>query len=88
MVVINIKSEDTRNSSTGMKIGIGLSCGAIVVAAIFVGLFLLRRRKLQKVEDIDEEIISIADDTTNTFVHTNPLINLLSEDDPFGDEFD
>lgn len=87
LVVINIKKEETNNISTGVKVGIGIACAALVVTAILIGLFLLRRRKLPSIDDLDNETIEIAEDTTNSFVHANPLINLMSDDDPFDEEF-
>lgn len=88
LVQINIKTENNSNSNTGMKIGIGITCGALVAVFALVGLFLLRRRKLGMIEDLNEETIEITEDTANSFVHTNPLNQLMSEDDPFEDEFD
>lgn len=86
--VINIKTEDSTSISTGMKIGIGLICAGVVAVAFIVGIFLMRRRKLPSIEDINEESIGIAEDTTNSIVTQNPLNNLMSDDDPFEDEFD
>ncbi|KAK8858279.1 hypothetical protein M9Y10_013381 [Tritrichomonas musculus] len=71
-----------------MKIGIGLACAAAVAAAILIGLFLLRRRRLPSIDDYDEETIDFAEDTGNSVVTQNPLTTLMSDDDPFGDEFE
>lgn len=86
-VLIDIKTDESNSISTGIKIGVGFACGAAVVAAIIVGLFLLRRRKIMPVEDLNEESIDLHEDTLSAIVTQNPLNNLLSEDDPFEDEF-
>lgn len=52
-----------------------------------VRLFLLRRWKLRSIDDLDNETIEITEDTTNSFVHANPLINFMSDEDPFDKEF-
>ena len=39
-------------------------------------------------EDIKEEEINVANDINGTIVTENPLMNFMSNDDPFEDEFD
>ncbi|KAK8896648.1 hypothetical protein M9Y10_014560 [Tritrichomonas musculus] len=73
--------------STGIKIGIGVSIGAIA-AIIIIGLILLRRHKIQNIPDISDETIEIVEDTTYSIVTQNPLNELMIDDDPFESEFD
>lgn len=61
--------------------------GGLALAAIIVGLILLRRRKLVPVEDIDEEEIDHFEDKLGSVVTQNPLMTLMEDDDPFDDEF-
>lgn len=67
-------------------IGIGLTCTAVVAAAILVSVFLLRRKKLVP-EEFEDETIDIFDENANSIITQNPLNNLMSDDDPFEDEF-
>ena len=86
-VLINIKT-DNKSSTAGMKIGVGISFGALGIAAIIIGLIILRRRKLTPVEDINEESVTICEDIMSSTITQNPLANMLDTDDPFEDEFD
>lgn len=86
-IVINIKTDDSKKLTTPIKIGIGVACGAAALIAAIVG-FLLLRRKSSNIEDIENETIEIADNTTNSFCQQNPLLSLMNDDDPFQDEFD
>ena len=87
LVIIDIKTKDTVNKSTEIKVGIGILCGVAALAAVIVGLILLRRRKLDKKQDLDDEQIEIRDATNNSIVTQNPLMNFTNDDDPFEDEF-
>ena len=86
LVIIDIKTKDTVNKSTEIKVGIGILCGVAVLAAVIVGLILLRR-KLDKKQDLDDEQIEIRDATNTSIVTQNPLMNFMNDDDPFEDEF-
>lgn len=87
IIKVDINSDQTNNISTGMKIGIGVACGVAVLGLVVVGLFLLRRRKLNNI-DLEEETVEIAEDITSSTVNQNPLVNFMSKDDPFMDEFE
>lgn len=80
-VLIEIKRENNSSLTNGMKIGIGVVVGLIVVAALAVGLFLLNRKRNNAFNDIDEETIEIAENTTNSVINTNPLNDIMSDDE-------
>ena len=86
VILISINSEKSQKISTGIMIGIGLTCTAVVAAAILVSVFLLRRKKLVP-EEFEDETIDIFDENANSIITQNPLNNLMSDDDPFEDEF-
>lgn len=86
--MIDIKTDDTAGRlTTGAKIGIGVGVAAAALTALFVGLFILNKRRGMIIEDIDEETIDVFTDETNSIVTQNPLNNIMSDDDPFGDDF-
>lgn len=87
-IIISVKSEDSQKLSTGIKVGIGLSVAAAVSGLIAIGLFLLRRKKLASIPDLDEETIDVTEDSAKKVVTANPLISLMNDDDPFMDEFE
>ena len=88
-VIIDIKMEDSKKGSIGMKIGIGVSIGAAALLAIIIAaIILLRRRKSSFVEDINEEIDLIDSISTNSVITQNPLMGVMVDDDPFEAEFE
>lgn len=85
-VVIDIKSDESNGVTIGTKIGIGVAAGAVVTALIVVGIILLRKRKAMY-EQFDDEGIEIRPLTESSVISQNPLMSLMSDDDPFEDEF-
>ena len=85
-IFINIKTEENQKLSTGMKVGIGSAIGAISLAVIIIGIIFLRKRKFVSIEHMSEDI-EIHDITSMTTINENPLVNFMSDDDPFEDEF-
>lgn len=69
-----------------MKVGIGSAIGAISLAVIIIGIIFLRKRKFVSIEHMSEDI-EIHDNTSMTTINENPLVNFMSDDDPFEDEF-
>lgn len=86
-IYIEIKEDESHGITAGMKAGIGAAAGVAALAAIVVGIIFLRRKKMVSIDNIDENI-EIIEDTNSTLVNQNPLINLMSDDDPFEDEFE
>ena len=86
-IYIEIKEDKSHGITAGMKVGIGAAAGVAALAAIVVGIIFLRRKKMVSIDNIDENI-EIIEDTNSTLVSHNPLINLMSDDDPFEDEFE
>lgn len=87
-IIIDIKQEESHHVSTGIKIGIGIAAGLAGLAGIILGIIFLRKRKLVSISDFDEETITLPNDSSFFTSMQNPLNTMLSEDDPFQDEFD
>lgn len=88
VVIINIQSDKTNKISVGMKVGIGIASGILGIALIFIGLFLLIRKKRINIPDLEEETIEIAENTNASIYIQNPLTNIISDDDPFMNDFE
>lgn len=87
-IQIDIKQDDSHHISNGIKIGIGIAAGLVGVGLIVLGIIFFRKRKITSLSDFDEELITVTDDSKAFTQMSNPLIGLLSDDDPFKDEFD
>lgn len=87
-VIIDIKQDESKKSNIPMKIGVGVAFGVAAIAAVIIaGIFFLRKRKLASIEDINEETINVTDDIGHSMITQNPLNTLMSDDDPFEEEF-
>lgn len=86
-VIIDIKQDESKNISTGVKVGIALTAAAVVAGIIILSIFLLRRRRMVRSSDFGDANLEILDETDNSFVTQNPLRELMTDDDPFEDEF-
>lgn len=85
-VIININNNEENKISNKTKIGISVGAGAGAAAIAIAAIILLRRRKFNNVNTSDETV-NIYNDFAETMVMSNPLNDIMSDDDPFEDEF-
>lgn len=85
-IFIGIESDKSHSSSPGIKIGIGCAAGGAFLVAVIAAIILIRKRKAQY-QHFDDEGIEIKPLTETSMITQNPLASLMSDDDPFEDEF-
>ena len=84
---IKIKTEENNKISKKSIIGIGVGLGLTALAAILiVTLLLVKKYKMTNIS-FEEETIEITDNKSETIFTNNLLNGMMSEDDPFSDDF-
>lgn len=87
-IIINIKTEEKKKMSTGLKAGIGVGAATAVIAAIALSAFFLMRNRRKLREIFEDETIDIIHDENNSIVTENHLYEIMDNDDPFQEEFE